>query len=178
MTLDPTVLLKQKKYVTFAIYTLPSIGTCLHKKSEWIHQRLCGFGHSSFPPLSFVYSRVRNKHSPTLIIFFTFFQGLRPYSGLHRAYLSSISVRYKWGFAYSFSKIFQGLCLFKGHVNSLLFRIQTVRQDRVNGPVFVNIIKRKPIRISHYDHESKKVNHLKLSSYVKKGSLSTVSWYT
>ena len=32
------------------------------------------------------YSRVRNKRSPTLIIFLTFFHGLRPYSGLHRAY--------------------------------------------------------------------------------------------
>ena len=29
------------------------------------------------------YSRVRNKHSRTLINFLTFFQGLRPYSGLH-----------------------------------------------------------------------------------------------
>ena len=29
------------------------------------------------------YSRVRNKRSPTIIIFLTFFQGLRPYSGLH-----------------------------------------------------------------------------------------------
>ena len=48
------------------------------------------------------YSRVQNKHSPTLISFLTFFQGLRPYSGLHRAYFSSISIRYKWGYAYSF----------------------------------------------------------------------------
>ena len=29
------------------------------------------------------YSRVRNKRSPTIINFLTFFQGLRPYSGLH-----------------------------------------------------------------------------------------------
>ena len=29
------------------------------------------------------YSRVRNKHSRTLINFLTFIQGLRPYSGLH-----------------------------------------------------------------------------------------------
>ena len=29
------------------------------------------------------YSRVRNKRSPTIIKFLTFFQGLRPYSGLH-----------------------------------------------------------------------------------------------
>ena len=50
----------------------------------------------------------------TLINFMTFFQGLRPYSGLHRAFLSSISIRYKWGYAYSFCQIFQGLCLFKG----------------------------------------------------------------
>ena len=55
------------------------------------------------------YSRVRNKHTPTLINFLTFFQGLRPYSWLHRAYLSSISIRYKWGYAYSFCQIFQGL---------------------------------------------------------------------
>ena len=60
------------------------------------------------------YSRVRNKHSPTLINFLTFFQGLRPYSGLHRAYFSSISIRYKLVYAYSFCQIFQGLCLFKG----------------------------------------------------------------
>ena len=60
------------------------------------------------------YSRVRNKHSPTLINFLTFFQGLRPYSGLHRAYFSSINIRYKWGYANSFWQIFQGLCLFKG----------------------------------------------------------------
>ena len=32
---------------------------------------------------SFYYSRVRNKRSPTIINFLTFFQGLRPYSGLH-----------------------------------------------------------------------------------------------
>jgi hypothetical protein len=61
-----------------------------------------------------VYSRVRNKHTPTLINFLTFFQGLWPYSGLHRAYFSSISIRYKWGYAYSFRQIFQPLCLFKG----------------------------------------------------------------
>ena len=36
------------------------------------------------PPLpSILYSRVRNKRSPTIINFSTFFQGLRPYSGLH-----------------------------------------------------------------------------------------------
>ena len=60
------------------------------------------------------YSRVRNKHSPTLINFLTFFQGLRLYSGLHRAYFCSISIRYKWSYTYSFCQIFQGLCLFKG----------------------------------------------------------------
>ena len=38
-------------------------------------------GHRKY---SFVaYSRVRNKHSPTIIDFLFFFQGLRPYSGLH-----------------------------------------------------------------------------------------------
>ena len=46
-------------------------------------------GITTYLPLTFrepltpllIYSRVRNKHSP---IFFTFFQGLRPYSRLHR----------------------------------------------------------------------------------------------
>ena len=61
-----------------------------------------------------LYSRVRNKRTPTLINFLSFFQGLRPYSGLHRAYLSSISIRYKWGYAYSICQIFQRLRLFKG----------------------------------------------------------------
>ena len=37
-----------------------------------------------------LYSRVSNKHSPMLINFLTFFQGLGPYSRLHRAYFSSI----------------------------------------------------------------------------------------
>ena len=59
------------------------------------------------------YSRVRNKHSLTLTNLLTFFQGLRPYSGIHRAYFSNISIRYKWGNAYSFSQIFQGLRLFQ-----------------------------------------------------------------
>jgi hypothetical protein len=59
------------------------------------------------------YSRVRNKRTSTLIIFLTFFQGLRPYSGLHRAYLSGISIRYKWSYAYYFCQIFQGLRLFQ-----------------------------------------------------------------
>ena len=54
----------------------------------------------------FVYSRVRNKHTPTLIIFLIFFQGLRPYSGLHRAYFRGICIRYKWGYACSFCQIF------------------------------------------------------------------------
>ena len=44
----------------------------------------------------------------------TFFLGLRSYSGLHRAYLSSKCTRYKWGCAYSFCQSFQGLRLFKG----------------------------------------------------------------
>ena len=60
------------------------------------------FAYISFPPKNYVYSRVRNKHSPMLINFLTFFQGLRPYSGLHRAYFRSISIRYKVGYAYSF----------------------------------------------------------------------------
>ena len=67
-----------------------------------------------FCPLLTNYSRVRNKHTPTLINFLTFFQGLRRYSGLHRAHFSSISIWYKWGYAYFFCQIFQGLLLFKG----------------------------------------------------------------
>ena len=62
-----------------------------------------------------IYSRVRNKHSPTLINFLTFFQGLHLFSGLHRAYLSSLSRRYKRSYTLVFfCQIFQGLCLFKG----------------------------------------------------------------
>ena len=49
-----------------------------------------------------------------LLFFFDFFQGLRPYSGLHKAYFSSISIKYKWGYAYSFCQNFQGLRLLKG----------------------------------------------------------------
>ena len=59
------------------------------------------------------YSRFLNKFTPTLINFLTFFQGLRFYSGLHRAHFSSISIRYKRGYAYSFCQIFQGLRLFQ-----------------------------------------------------------------
>ena len=55
------------------------------------------------PCAASIYSRVWNKHTPTLINFLTFFQGLQPYSGLHRVYLSSISIKYKVG---------MGLCLF------------------------------------------------------------------
>ena len=49
-----------------------------------------------------------------LLYFLSFFSGLQPYSGLHRAYLSSIGMRYEWGYACSFCQIFQGLRLFKG----------------------------------------------------------------
>ena len=59
--------------------------------------------------LSNNYSKVWNKRIPTLIDFLTFFQELWPYSRLDRAYLSIISMRYKWGYAYSFCQIFQGL---------------------------------------------------------------------
>ena len=60
-------------------------------------------------------SGINNKHTPTLIDLLTFFQGLRPYSGLHRASFSSISsIRCKWGYAYSFCQIFHRLRLFKG----------------------------------------------------------------
>ena len=72
------------------------------------------FLHFDNSVLQIAYSRVQNKHTPMLINFLTFFQGLWHYSGLHRAYLSSISIRYKWGYAYSYCQIFQGLHLFKG----------------------------------------------------------------
>ena len=49
-----------------------------------------------------------------VIIFLTFFQGLRPYSGLHRAYFSSISIKYKWGYAYSFLLNFPGGMFIQG----------------------------------------------------------------
>jgi hypothetical protein len=38
------------------------------------------------------YSRVRYKHTSMPINFLTFFHGLRPYFGLHRAILNSISI--------------------------------------------------------------------------------------
>ena len=91
----------------------------LHISSK-IHLHICFFllgvkeGLKGLTGPIYLYSRVRNKHSPTLIIFLIFFQGLRPYYGLHRAYFSTISIRYKWGYAYSFCQIFHGLCLFKG----------------------------------------------------------------
>ena len=64
-----------------------------------------------------------------LLYFQTFFQGLRPYSGLHRAYLSNMIIRYKWGYAYSFCRIFQGLCLLKG---VCLFFIPEIIQCRTS----------------------------------------------
>ena len=57
----------------------------------------------------FVYSRVRNKRSPTIIKFLTFFQGLRPYSGLHSMYKVK-----KGATLILFAKFYRGLCLFKG----------------------------------------------------------------
>ena len=65
-------------------------------------------------PFELPYSGVRNKHTPTLINFLSFFQGLQTYSGLHRAYISSISIRYKGGYAYSFCQIFQGAMFIQG----------------------------------------------------------------
>ena len=66
------------------------------------------------------YSRVRNKHSPTLINFLTFFQGLRLYSGLHRAYFRCI--RYKWGYTtlIFFAKFSRGYFYSRGYVFSRL----------------------------------------------------------
>ena len=60
------------------------------------------------------YSRVRNKRTPMIINYLTFFQELLTYSGLNRAYLSSISVRYKWGYAYSFLTNFPGAMFIQG----------------------------------------------------------------
>ena len=69
-------------------------------------------------PIVTIYSRVRNKHTPTIIYFLAFFQGLWPYSRLHRAQLSSISIRYKWGYACSFCQIFRGYVYPRGYVYS------------------------------------------------------------
>ena len=63
-----------------------SIKFLIHKQSE--NMKMC------------YYSRVRNKRTPMLINFLTFFQGLRPYSRLHRAYLNSMIIRYKGSYAY------------------------------------------------------------------------------
>ena len=61
-----------------------------------------------------VYSRVRNKHTPTFINFWNFFQGLRSYYGLKRLKFYWISLHILRGYVYSFSHIFQRLRLFKG----------------------------------------------------------------
>ena len=45
---------------------------------------------------------------------YKFIDSIRPYSRLHRAYSRSRRYKYKWGCAYSFCQIFQGLCLLKG----------------------------------------------------------------
>ena len=60
------------------------------------------------------YSRVRNKHTPTFINFWNFFQGVRSYSGLKRLSFYYISLHILRGYVYSFCQIFQRLCLFKG----------------------------------------------------------------
>ena len=60
------------------------------------------------------YSRVRNKHTPTLINFWNFFQGLRSYSGLKRLKVYYISLHILGGYVYSFCQIYQMLRLFKG----------------------------------------------------------------
>ena len=51
-----------------------------HQNGGQIQIQISG-GHCIKP--FYQYSRVRNKCSPTIINFLTFFQGLRPYSGLH-----------------------------------------------------------------------------------------------
>ena len=82
---------------------------CSSFKETWL-KRFSAFNTEK----QIAYSRAWNKCTPTLINFLPFFQGLRPYFGLHRAYLSGLSIRYKWGYAYFFYQIFQGLHLFKG----------------------------------------------------------------
>ena len=91
----------------------------------------------------FMYSEFSNKHAANFILFYKFFPPtclIRTCtyiyfrekfpttldSGINvalrllifwlfsRSDFSSISIRYKWGYAYSFCQIFQGLCLFKG----------------------------------------------------------------
>ena len=69
---------------------------------------------ASFCHLWLYYSRVRNKHTLMVINFLTFFQGLQPYSGLHSAYFRIISIRYKWGYAYSFLLNFPGATFIQG----------------------------------------------------------------
>ena len=56
-----------------------------------------------------------------LLIFLNFSKGygLIPDS-IEPILCSSISIRYKWGYAYSFSQIFQGLCLSRGYIYSRL----------------------------------------------------------
>ena len=93
-------------YILILLYYLENLDGSQHRQLPHLLQGVL--------VLLIYYSRVQNKHTPMLINFLTFFQGLRPYSGLHRAYLSNISKRYKWSYAYSFCQIFQGLCLFKG----------------------------------------------------------------
>ena len=60
------------------------------------------------------YSRLRNKHTPTLINFWYFFQGLRSYYGFKRLTFYYISLHILRGYVYSFCQIFQRLRLFKG----------------------------------------------------------------
>ena len=62
----------------------------------------------------FIYSRLRNKHTPTLINFWYFFQGLRSYYGLKRLKIYYLSLHILKGYVYSSCHIFQRLRLFKG----------------------------------------------------------------
>ena len=64
--------------------------------------------------LSMYYSRVRNKHTPTFINFWDFFQGLQSYYGLKRLKFYYISLHILRGYIYSFCQIFQRLHKFKG----------------------------------------------------------------
>ena len=64
------------------LWCLKKFATCVVHKISNLQTQKNVISSQSF------YSRVRNKHSPTLINFLTFFQGLRPYSRLHRAYLN------------------------------------------------------------------------------------------
>ena len=82
--------------------------------------------------------RIRNRRTPKLIIFLNSFQGLWPSSGLHRAHLSSISIRYKWGYPYFFAKFSRGYLYSRGYVYS---RLLSRKSHKISG--LLGTIKKK-----------------------------------